>query len=160
MAESISIKLEGMDELIAIFNGMNIDIVKDAEVHTALEFDNTARENIQKEIYDKPQSPTYVRTGDARRGSIIEGFNGGTRVRWDSTIAPNSVIGARLTKTGARERSKKRQRSSNENHTPMLNKNSKFPKLNTGFFDNALDKAQGIGDTELEKSLHKFLPQR
>ncbi len=162
MAEAVSIKLEGMDELVAIFKGINIDIVKDAELHTALEFDNTVRDNIQKEIYDKPESRTYVRSGSAKRGSVIESFNGGTRIRWDSTISPRSVIGVTggLTKTGARKKSKRRQRGSDENYTPMLNRNSKISKLDTKFFDNSVEKAQEIGDKQLENSLHKFLPQR
>lgn len=131
------IKITGTKEVIRLLS-VNIEgAVKDIVDEVAVEHEGIATENLSSRIYGQPESPNYRRTGRALGGRII---------KEEGPDKTSVVFNSRL--KGARK-----------NYTPFLNRNARIRKLNTKFWDDAVEetrqKAPKIAKEVLKKELKK-----
>lgn len=126
----ISIEIKGLDGVI---NALGIDLdrqVDNAIRAVALEMDNEALENLQDRIYSRPPSPNYVRTGAAQQGREVKKVGRGRKVIYNPQLKGKAI-----------------------NYAPMLNKNSRIPKLHTLFWEDAVSDIKRRANTIAKKHI-------
>lgn len=133
---NLSLDLTGFESALKTLNIDIDDISKQIVKSVSNEMEITAKENIDQRIYSQSPSPNYRRTGKAKKGIVK--FNKGTQ----------GQVLADSTKAGA-----------SKNYTPFLNRNKKIGKLNTLFWDDAVEKtkkdAEKIAQEIIKKNLKK-----
>jgi len=130
----INIDLQNLDKVLNRLNFDWDDLNKALISNISNEMEINAKQNIDQRIYAQPPSPRYIRTGKAKKGILK--FKKGTQ---GQVLADTTLAGA------------------GKNYTPFLNKNSKITKLNTNFWDDAVEKTKQETPKIAKEILKKFL---
>lgn len=118
---NITIEVENLREVIGAFDlGKWKKAVNEPLTAIATEMENKSVEYLSDRIYGNAPSPRYRRTGAALRGRTMYS-TGPSQVHIDYS----SVIGGAA-----------------RNYTPFLNRNSRIPKLNSKFLDDAFEETK------------------
>lgn len=116
-SQMLQFDVEGLEGIQKILNTSLDTVINEAIFDISAFFENKATENIKTRIYDKPESKNYRRTGRALGGRKNEAIDKFSRIVRNDT----------------------RIKGAEKNYAPMLNKNPKIKKLNTRFWDDAVD---------------------